>query len=111
METRSRPRVGWVQSAYQVTRVYVRERQPVTWEPAINVFRCETGVRICLELAGVDKSIIEVTVEARRVVVRGTREAPEPTEHEGRAVQVLALEIDYGPFEREVQLPIEIDVK
>ena len=50
-------------------------------------------------------------VEPRRVVIRGTRELPEPPCGDGCAVQVLALEIDYGPFEREVRLPLEVDVE
>ena len=67
-------------------------------------------IRICVDLAGVEKSSIELAVEPRRVVLRGLRETPEPADGEGRALQVLALEIDYGPFEREVELPAEIDV-
>jgi len=45
---------------------------------------------------------------ARRITLRGSREAPEPTD---QAVQMLALEIDYGPFEREFELPAEVDVE
>lgn len=93
-----------------VTRVQFWQAAPHTWQPAINAFRCETAVRICVDLAGIDRSRIDVTLEPRRVVVRGTRDAPEPTEEQGRAVQTLALEIDYGPFEREVDLPAEVDV-
>jgi HSP20 family protein len=81
---------------------------PHTWQPAINAFRCETAVRICVDLAGVDQSLIDLTVEPRRVIVRGTREAPEPSD---QAIQMLALEIDYGPFEREIELPGEVQVK
>lgn len=92
-----------------VTRVQLWQLQPHRWQPAINAFRCESAVRICVDLAGVDKSLIDLTVEPRRVVVRGSREAPEPGDHQGRAVQMLALEIDYGPFEREVLLPAEVD--
>ncbi|HMJ04965.1 MAG TPA: Hsp20/alpha crystallin family protein [Chthoniobacterales bacterium] len=95
---------------YQVTRLQLSSLAAPKWQPAINAFRCETAVRICVDLAGVDRSLIDLLVEPRRVVVRGTREAPEPTDAEGRAVQMLALEIDYGPFEREVRLPTEIDV-
>ena len=80
---------------------------PHTWRPAINAFRCEAAVRICVDLAGIDKSLIDLQVEPRRVTVRGSREAPEPTD---QAVQMLALEIDYGPFERELELPAEVDV-
>jgi len=35
---------------------------------------------------------------------------PEPSHAEGRAVQLLAMEIDYGPFEREVSLPVEVEI-
>src|SRR6266566_4061107 len=64
------------------------------WEPAINAYRC----------------VIDLTVEPRRVVIRGTRELPEPTHAEGHAVQLLAMEIDYGPFIREVPLPAEVEI-
>src|SRR5436309_14803219 len=91
-----------------VTRVQLWGGAPRAWQPPVNAFRCERGVRICVDLVGVEKSAIDVTVEPRRVVLRGTRNAPEPTSE--RAVSVLALEIDYGAFEREIDLPIEIDV-
>jgi len=97
--------------SYQLTRVQFSRVVPAKWQPAINAFRCETAVRICVDLAGVEKSMIELTVLPRRVVVRGTREVPEPAHGEGRALQLLALEIDYGPFEREVPLPAEVDVE
>src|SRR5213080_5100349 len=80
------------------------------WEPAINAYRCQTCIRICVDLAGVDRSVIDLTVAPRRVVIRGTRELPEPTHAEGHAVKLLAMEIDYGPFIREVPLPAEVEV-
>ena len=92
----------------RVSSVQLWRATPHTWQPAINAFRCETAVSVCVDLAGVDQSLIDLTVEPRRVIVRGAREAPEPSDH---AMQMLALEIDYGPFEREVQLPAEVDVK
>jgi HSP20 family protein len=97
---------------YRVTRVQFSPLAPPTWQPAINAFRCATALRICVDLAGVERSLIDLTVEPRRIVVRGTREVPEPRgDREARAVQMLALEIDYGPFEREIRLPVEIDVE
>lgn len=92
-----------------LTRVQLWQVAPHTWQPAVNAFRCEHGVRICVDLAGVEKSSIDLTVEPRRVVMRGTRNPPEPASE--RALQLLALEIDYGPFEREIELPIEVDVE
>ena len=95
---------------YELTRPRLSHLGTHTWEPAINAYRCETAVRICVDLAGVDKSCIELTVRPQRVLIRGARELPEPSRAEGRAVKFLAMEIDYGPFEREVQLPVEVDV-
>lgn len=96
--------------SYEMTRMQLWQATPHTWQPAINAFSCESAVRICVDLAGIEKSHIDLTVEARRVVVRGSRQPPEPTEVDERAVRVLALEIDYGPFQREIELPEEIDV-
>jgi HSP20 family protein len=96
---------------YQVTDVQWWQAPVHKWQPPINAFRCDAAVKICVDLAGVEKASIELTVEARRIVLSGTRETPEPADGEGRAVQVLALEIDYGPFERAVELPAEVDVE
>src|ERR1700704_1651879 len=93
---------------YQVARVQLWRAAAHTWQPAINAFRCERAVSICVDLAGIDKSLIDLQIEPRRVTVRGSRDAPEPTD---QAVQMLALEIDYGPFERQVELPAEVDVE
>ena len=62
---------------YEVTRYYSHVI-PTKWQPAINAFRCENEVKICVELAGVAKSEIDLMVESRRVVIRGTRVLPEP---------------------------------
>lgn len=94
-----------------VTRLQLWHRTPTAWQPPINAFRCASEICICVDLAGVEKSLVDLRVEPRRVVVRGSRKPPEPNEKHGRALQVLALEIDYGPFERELILPTEVDVE
>ena len=63
---------------------------------------------ICVDLAGVDRKRIDLTVEGRRLLIRGLRQPPEPDEARDKAVQVLVMEIDYGPFEREVLLPSDV---
>jgi HSP20 family protein len=83
---------------------------PQPWQPAINAYRCEDCIRICVELAGVDRSEIDLTVRSRQLSVRGVREVPEPKDTEGGALQTIAMEIDYGAFQREVRLPADIDV-
>ena len=82
---------------------------PTAWHPAVNAFRCGEHFLICMELAGVERSAIDVRAESRRLIVRGTRVMPEPACDEEPAAQILALEIDHGQFERVLELPAEVD--
>ena len=96
--------------ASQLTRVRFSSFQlQGTWVPAINAYRCHEGFVICVELAGVDRAHLDLRVEPRRVLIRGRRHSPEPDDRAGAAVQILALEIDDGPFEREIALPVDIE--
>jgi HSP20 family protein len=115
MDPISSIKLRWLHGAlqdvtYELSRAQFSQFGPHTWEPTINAYRCETCVRICVDLAGVEKSQINLTVEPRRLLIQGTRELPEPTHDEGRAIRLLAMEIDYGPFQREVQLPVEVEI-
>jgi len=101
-------RLGEVLYEYSRLR-FSRYSGPEAWRPAINAFRCPDHITICVDLAGVDQAAIDIQVEPRRLLVRGRREAPEPAGEQGKAVQVLALEIDYGNFERRLELPAEVD--
>jgi HSP20 family molecular chaperone IbpA len=95
---------------YEMTKVQFAQFNPSeSWQPAINAYRCADSIAICVELAGVDKSAIDLQVEPRRVLLRGKRPPPEPEGAGRKLVQVLEMEIDYGLFEREILLPSEVD--
>jgi HSP20 family molecular chaperone IbpA len=79
------------------------------WRPALNAYRCKGGFAICVDLAGVDRSRLELTIEPRRLRIRGHRLPPEPSDMDGPVLQLLALEIDDGPFDRELALPEEVE--
>lgn len=78
------------------------------WSPAINAYRCADRLVVCVDLAGVSPQELSVRAEPRRLRIRGHRSPPGPP-RSGEPVQVLALEIDAGPFERDLHLPEEID--
>ncbi len=80
------------------------------WRPALNAFCCELGMKVCVDLAGVSRSQIEIFAEPTRLTVRGFRAPPEPPSPE-ITVQIFAMEIDYGAFERVVDLPIRVKVE
>ena len=67
------------------------------WEPAVNVYRCDDRFEVCIELAGVAKDNIQVSVFSDRLEVKGVRQDPRPSGgHCCR--QVLGLEIESGMF-------------
>lgn len=97
------------QIATELTRVqFSSSPAPAAWLPAINAYRCPDYILIVAELAGVERTGIELVVEPRRVWLRGRRRTPEPHNGEGPPRQVLAMEIDDGPFARELVLPVEV---
>lgn len=115
MDPISRIKLRWLHGAlHDVTNELARSRfsqfAQHFWTPSINAYRCEKCVRICVDLAGVEREAIDLTVEPRRVLVRGTRELPEPENMDDRTVQLLAMEIDYGAFERDIRLPVDVEI-
>ena len=104
--------------AYQITKVHFSNFRDsdFRWRPAINAFQCASCFRICVELAGVEPEQIEIDVASDSLWIRGRREAPEPLQQQEYAqsiarkpVRVIAMEIDHGQFEREVEIPSGFD--
>jgi HSP20 family protein len=105
--------------AYEMTRVNFLRFHPVEtrWQPAVNIFLCPRCFRISADLAGVDPDEVELSVSNGRLLISGDRPAPEPPCGEEeievartKAVRVLAMEIDYGAFAREIVLPDGVDL-
>ncbi|MDB6123670.1 MAG: heat shock protein Hsp20 [Pedosphaera sp.] len=98
--------------AYELTKVQFSEFTLVeSWRPLVNAYRCRESLRICVDLAGVDKSAIDLQVEPGRLLIRGNRELPEPKDEGCQPLQILALEIDHGFFEREVSFPFDVETE
>src|SRR5438128_1378640 len=98
--------------AFQITHVrFAHFGGAERWRPAVNAYRCADQFIICVDLAGADKAGVEAIAEPRRLTIRGTRPPPEPGCDQPQPVQVLEMEIDYGPFERVLELPAEVDPK
>lgn len=87
-----------------------------TWTPNVNLYESETTYLVCVDLAGVDKEKISVLVADQKLTLRGTRLVPTPqpdgdvqaiAPHPQR-LRVHVMEIDHGPFCREVELPADV---
>jgi HSP20 family molecular chaperone IbpA len=61
-------------------------------------------LHVHVELPGVDPASIEVVASGKTLVVAGTRERPSTA-----GAHYLAMEIDYGPFQRRLELGEDVD--
>lgn len=75
------------------------------WVPRVDIRETADEILVSVELPGVGREDIEVTVEGSYLRVAGVR--PEPTSE--TCVRWHQMEITYGPFERVINLPCEID--
>lgn len=78
----------------------------LAWTPQINCYQSPVALQVCVNLAGVPKNQINVTVEPGRLIITGVRLVPEPDDHDTQCIRVM--EIDHGRFERVVPLPEQI---
>jgi len=74
-------------------------------EPAADVYETADEVVVLVELAGIANQEVEIIVEGRALTVRGERKAV--TGPPGR--QYSQMEVSFGPFERVLLLPSDVD--
>jgi HSP20 family protein len=82
------------------------------WTPNVNLYETELAYLVCVDLAGVDKSKIDLEIQDGRLIIRGKRAVPicpEPgTERTSQRVRIHLMEIDHGLFARDVELPANV---
>src|SRR5262245_34703175 len=84
-------------------RSYVRFCPNDVWKPSVNVYETPTNFLVCADLAGMKADDIQVTVLNNKLTIRGGRTPPVPVGVTGGDVSVHLMEIDSGPFRREIE--------
>lgn len=79
---------------------------PKTWQPAIDVYETDNDVVVLVELAGLKQDEIEVLVHNNILIVKGERKDIK----QGIKRTYSQMEILWGPFERDITLPANVDV-
>ncbi len=74
------------------------------WPLAVDIFELEKEVLVQMDVAGVDPEKLSVVLEKERLTISGEREFPLLD-----LCCVHQLEIDYGPFQRSIALPVPVD--
>jgi len=82
-----------------------------TWTPTVNLYETEKAYVVCVDLAGVDKDKLDITVQERRLIISGNRQVPccaSTGNFQAARVRLHLMEIDHGTFLREVELPLDV---
>ncbi|MEE9219520.1 MAG: Hsp20/alpha crystallin family protein [Acidobacteriota bacterium] len=74
------------------------------WTPAVDVYETATQYVVLVELAGVQRDRLDVTLDGRRLTLSGERREPHAQEDKQH---LHRMEIDYGRFLRIIDLPEE----
>jgi HSP20 family protein len=75
------------------------------WKPLCDVYECPEHFTVVVELAWVDEEKVEVNLHGRVLSIRGHRRQFRPPDMSN----TYMLEINYGDFERVLELPTDID--
>ena len=76
------------------------------WIPNTDVYSTDNGLVIKVELAGMRSEHLEITVEGNRLRISGNR----PDGCRAAKCNFLVMEINYGPFESELEVPPGYDL-
>jgi HSP20 family protein len=76
------------------------------WTPNTDVYVTDSGLVIKVELAGMQRENLELTVEGNRLRISGQR----PDGCRSPQCKFLVMEIDYGAFETVIEVPVGCDL-
>ena len=80
---------------------------PEWWVPNTDLYISEDGrLVIEVELAAINKEDLELTIEAKRLIIRGER----ADGGRRQRCQYLVKELRYGPFESVIEIPPDYDL-
>jgi len=82
---------------------YTSELQRADWQPLADVYEDESEYTVALDLPGIDRSSIDISIDENRLTVKGTRAAPDRVQHRG--------ETPRGNFLRSFSVPAAVSQK
>jgi len=94
----------------QVHRGYYNFSPGETWTPNVNLYETETSYIVCVDLAGIEKDKLEITVDHHALKLKGHRAVPISMDGDipNQRLRVHLMEIDHGSFSRDVELPHDV---
>jgi len=83
------------------------EADETHWVPNTDVYATDTGLVVKVELAGMRREDLELSVEDSRLRIRGHR----PDGCRAGRCNFLVMEINYGSFESVIEMPAGYDLR
>jgi len=77
------------------------------WHPQYDLFETDKYLVVVLDIANMDQTKIKILFKDDNLIIKGFRKECE----EQNRSHYHKLEIDFGPFERVITLPIKVDKK
>lgn len=77
------------------------------WQPLLDVYETAEELVILIDLAGVSCEEVELTLSGKTLTMRGERKDT----LRGRRQAFHLMEINFGPFERNIELPVYVDAE
>ena len=90
-----------------LSRQYIRFRPTGLWQPNINIYETDKALMICVDIAGMKPQAIQIETDGGLLILSGERPRPVPEQCGGIGVHLM--EIDTGPFRREIEIPESMD--
>jgi HSP20 family protein len=78
-----------------------------SWTPNTDVYETTENLVVKMELAGIERDDIEITLKDRLLTVRGYRK--DTCRQRQSRCSFRQMEIDYGYFERRIVIPRSVD--
>lgn len=76
------------------------------WMPPCDVYETDQNIVILMEIAGIDKKDLKISLEANYLTIKGFRK--DLSKQDGRR-NYYYMELNFGPFERLVFIPCAIN--
>jgi len=77
------------------------EVEGADWYPAADVYESETEYTVAVDLPGIDRAQLDISIDDNRLTIKGTRSAPSETQHR--------LECPSGKFLRTFSVPAAVN--
>ncbi len=87
-------------------RIAIEKEHDAHWAPNIDVYCADSGLVIKVELAGMQRENLELTVEGNKLRISGQR----PDGCRSPQCKFLVMEINYGAFESLIEVPEGCDL-